>query len=1568
MAGDHDEVLGKLTEELLAALEAGEAIDATEWAARFGVDEAAVKQCQRGLVALGLSIGEELECGHPELPQPQLPDDFEVVGELGRGGMGVVYRARQRSLDRDVAIKVLRPGDLVFGEALRRFRSEARSLARLRHRHIVSVYDSGETPEGLVWFAMDLVDGRTLADELKSRGRMLPARATKIIRQITSAIAHAHAQGIVHRDLKPHNVLIDGNGDAFVVDFGLARDASAAQTNTMSGELLGTPAYMSPEQARGDTQGIGERTDVWALGTLLYEMLTGKAPYSGMPLHETIRAILNDDAPSLRRVDKRVPQDLDLICSHALQKRPEDRYAGALAFGEDVERFQDGRGVMVEKPSKVRRIGRVLKRRWRLVTTVAAAVLVTLTAVAMWLPTMRREAVVAEAQRLVASGHPAAAIESLEAILADLPPNADGRKALEYDLVQALNDRAGELLLAKDLDAATVVATRAYAIAQRFARASGRVSADDWLRQQQWTWQFARAAAIAVHERSPYVPIELLQADLESELPGRAATARRAATMDHFDLSRLTPAQQTEVLRAGLRYQAQMDGWANLSPNAGALDWLRSVHDCWTPALEDMLADLATSEEEHVTTRALAFHTLCRSVGLPTFTMLRASEEPRKQYATAAEVAAVAPATVAAWRTWRSLPREGALQARIDLLVKELTQPGSTLPGAHLPLGKCREWTGFVARDATHFRQWWLEARKGSYESLLRKALGLGADQEIRITEALDNSTIRGNKHECLWRQLAWLQVPDGIRIPEAHHLATNNSVRWRTECVRASGQQDDRPFTVRIAILRFDDGSGTPELVAQQHKTVHIDQPIQLDLNAKVYEESWLSMRKLWEDEHNRTQSPFPARGLGLQAPTPDMGMATARIRGQVRINPDGAYFEQQHGQFLRVSLPWPGSAGRDYNPREVWPGTANALARSSVTWDMERCSTHFLLLASLEEATTTTTPDLQWWHDAVASSFDYEWLDKTTRIHRGNSADWLTTSLWPTPAALGDMQALLQARESTLGDQRQMALCLAGSDDVQVDWSDARNTYRIEQAVRVATASASARQRANALKVLDSTRRPVWTPRLGQTLTNGVATHSLQVPDNLNAQLDSLATPDGIVDSLGRDEVLGILAFLGICFWAIWTFIRGEGSRTRRIQASLAALAAACLYIRIEIGGVVLTPSFILLAAIIVLLARSGVGRTWWRVTGMGLLSVMCVWTAASWFVGIRPPFALEPAMLVAAFVAVYTPHREIEKQRALAPLRSKVTKQAARDEARSQRLLESKQVRSLGIIMIVLAIGYFGLQVLSGHMSHELLSNAKVQLVDRSGNPIAGVRCMVAWTRPTPFRTGIDLPPSDEYGYVDLSRIVNRTSTLGRFDIWAMLPGYEDESRRIELSTTIELPEVGSVVVRLLDADGKPWRDPSNEEMYAALGNHPRVSFDKDGRATFPIAACGKLTLSGDMQGTDLLAKRQIDGPSRRGETKVIDITVPRNTPRVIGTVHAVDGTPVHGKLHLELQSPSSRLWANVFTDEQGHFRFLMDRIPTDAELTLTLPFDGEHTLKLAPAEGPVVDLGKVSLLER
>jgi serine/threonine protein kinase len=231
------------------------------------------------LDALELAIGESVfDAETPgDRPPPALPDDYELVSELGRGGMGVVYRAYQRSLDREVAIKVLRPGEAGLGPWMARFVDEARHLARLRHQNIVSVHEIGEAG-GEPFFAMDLVKGESLAARL-SHGPITTAQALHWALQVGEAVQFAHESGVMHRDLKPANILLDENGRAFVSDFGLARELSGDSSHTRPGEVLGTPAYMAREQALGDSDRIGERSDVHGLAVVIYEMLCGKAPY-----------------------------------------------------------------------------------------------------------------------------------------------------------------------------------------------------------------------------------------------------------------------------------------------------------------------------------------------------------------------------------------------------------------------------------------------------------------------------------------------------------------------------------------------------------------------------------------------------------------------------------------------------------------------------------------------------------------------------------------------------------------------------------------------------------------------------------------------------------------------------------------------------------------------------------------------------------------------------------------------------------------------------------------------------------------------------------------------------------------------------------------------------------------------------------------------------------------------------------------------------------------------------------------------------------------------------------------
>ena len=302
-------------------------------------------------------------------PPPQLPDDYEIVRELGRGGMGVVYLASQQSLGRDIAVKVLRPGELTYGPLVRRFMEEARHLARLRHPNIVSVYEIGEA-EGEPYFTMDYVEGESLANVLSTE-HLSPSRTLTILKQAAQAVQHAHSHGIIHRDLKPGNILLDANHQAYVTDFGLARDMTQNANLTRSGEIMGTPAYMAPEQARGESDLIGEATDVHALGAVMYEMLTGMAPYGcDSPANVLVR-LLKDDPQPLRGLDRRIPRDLETICLKALSKSPAQRYASVRAFLEDIRRFESGEPVLARRPGAMYHTIKFIRRHWKMATAIA---------------------------------------------------------------------------------------------------------------------------------------------------------------------------------------------------------------------------------------------------------------------------------------------------------------------------------------------------------------------------------------------------------------------------------------------------------------------------------------------------------------------------------------------------------------------------------------------------------------------------------------------------------------------------------------------------------------------------------------------------------------------------------------------------------------------------------------------------------------------------------------------------------------------------------------------------------------------------------------------------------------------------------------------------------------------------------------------------------------------------------------------------------------------------------------------------------------------------------------------
>lgn len=263
--------------------------------------------------------------------------DYEVEEEIGRGGMGVIYRARQTSLSRAVAIKMILSGNLADEKEVKRFRSEAEAAASLQHPNIVSIHEVG-VHEGQHYFSMDLVEGGSLAERILEEP-MAAGEAAKCLRSIASAVAYAHRKGILHRDLKPQNILMDEHGEPHVTDFGLAKRLQDATQLTLTGSILGSPGFMSPEQARGQSDLVDARTDVYGLGALLYALLTSKAPIQGGNVPDTLRRVTDEDPISSRVLNPKVSQDLDNVCLKCLAKEPSQRYANADELIADLERF-----------------------------------------------------------------------------------------------------------------------------------------------------------------------------------------------------------------------------------------------------------------------------------------------------------------------------------------------------------------------------------------------------------------------------------------------------------------------------------------------------------------------------------------------------------------------------------------------------------------------------------------------------------------------------------------------------------------------------------------------------------------------------------------------------------------------------------------------------------------------------------------------------------------------------------------------------------------------------------------------------------------------------------------------------------------------------------------------------------------------------------------------------------------------------------------------------------------------------------------------------------------------------
>ncbi len=274
--------------------------------------------------------------------------DYELLEEIGRGGMGVVYKALQRSLNRLVALKMILRGELATSEDLARFRTEAQAAAHLEHPNIVPVYEAGEQ-EGQAYFSMRFVEGQTLA-ALLGRGPLRPREAARYLAAISRAVQYAHEHGILHRDLKPSNILIDQNEQPHITDFGLAKRVSgeaATAGRTAIGAIVGTPAYMAPEQVSNRRGTPSPLSDVYSLGVLLYEMLTGRPPFQAPSPVDTLLLVLDQDPVRPRSLNPGVDADLEMICLKCIQKEPALRYPSAAALAADLEAYLHGEALSV---------------------------------------------------------------------------------------------------------------------------------------------------------------------------------------------------------------------------------------------------------------------------------------------------------------------------------------------------------------------------------------------------------------------------------------------------------------------------------------------------------------------------------------------------------------------------------------------------------------------------------------------------------------------------------------------------------------------------------------------------------------------------------------------------------------------------------------------------------------------------------------------------------------------------------------------------------------------------------------------------------------------------------------------------------------------------------------------------------------------------------------------------------------------------------------------------------------------------------------------------------------------
>src|SRR5262245_1767934 len=365
-----DRRLDSVVAEYLDAVASGAVLDRNEWLARHPdlADDLRLFFADHDRL---IELGAPLRDVAPPAPMETSDSfplgtvryfgDYELLEEIARGGMGVVYKARQVSLNRLVALKMILAGRASSPEDVQRFRTEAEAVDQLDHPNIVPIYEVGEH-DGHPYFAMKLVDGPAghLTDLVKG-----PRPAVQLVAAVARAVHHAHQRGILHRDLKPANILLDVRGEPQVTDFGLANHLAAETTvpsPTRTGSIVGTPSYMAPEQARA-VKGLTTAVDVYSLGAILYELLTGRPPFRAPTALDTVLQVLDHEPPPPRALNPRLDRDLETVCLKCLEKNPQSRYGSAEALAEDLDRWLAGVPVHARRSGAWERAVKWARRR-----------------------------------------------------------------------------------------------------------------------------------------------------------------------------------------------------------------------------------------------------------------------------------------------------------------------------------------------------------------------------------------------------------------------------------------------------------------------------------------------------------------------------------------------------------------------------------------------------------------------------------------------------------------------------------------------------------------------------------------------------------------------------------------------------------------------------------------------------------------------------------------------------------------------------------------------------------------------------------------------------------------------------------------------------------------------------------------------------------------------------------------------------------------------------------------------------------------------------------------------------